>query len=89
MKTGNSRANVFGLVLFAVLFVLCFSVQAQQTGKIFRIGYLDPSDASGSAVFLDAFRQELGTLGWNEGKNFTIDYRFLEELTFIVHYATV
>ena len=79
MKTGHSRANVFGLVLFAVLFVLCFSVQAQQTAKIFRIGYLDPSDASGSAVFLDAFRQELGRLGWNEGKNFTIDYRFLEQ----------
>src|SRR5215475_2249863 len=71
------RFNV--LTLCAVLLTFCASADAQQTGKIFRIGYLDPSNASGSAVFVDAFRQELTRLGWNEGKNFTIDYRFLEQ----------
>ncbi len=30
------------------------------------------------AVLIDAFRQELGKLGWIEGKNFTIEYRFAE-----------
>jgi len=69
----------FALSLGLVLFGLSPFVHAQQTGKIFRIGYLDPSDALGSAVFMDVFRQELGRLGWNEGKNFTIDYRFLEQ----------
>ena len=54
---------------------------AQQTGKIFRIGYLDGSTASGSAVLVEAFRQELGKLGWIEGKNFTIEYRFAEQKT--------
>ena len=57
------------------------SAEAQQTGKIFRIGFLDPSTASGSAVLLDAFRQELSKLGWIEGKNITIEYRFAEEKT--------
>src|SRR5262245_21604560 len=52
---------------------------AQQTGKVFRIGYLDPSTASGSAVLLDAFRQELSKLGWIEGKNIPIEYRFAEQ----------
>jgi len=52
--------------------------QAQQTGKIFRIGFLDPSTASGSAVLMDAFRQEMKKLGWTEGKNITIEYRFGE-----------
>src|SRR5262249_13983800 len=52
--------------------------EAQQTGKIFRIGYLDPSTASGSAVLVDGFRHELSKLGWIEGKNFTIEYRFAE-----------
>ena len=52
---------------------------AQQPGKIFRIGFLDASTASGSAVRLDAFRQELSKLGWIEGKNITIEYRFAEE----------
>jgi putative ABC transport system substrate-binding protein len=30
------------------------------------------------AVLVDAFRQELSKLGWNEGKNITIEYRFAE-----------
>jgi putative ABC transport system substrate-binding protein len=51
---------------------------AQQPGKIFRIGYLDNSTASGSASLVDAFRQELSKLGWIEGKNITIEYRFAE-----------
>jgi putative tryptophan/tyrosine transport system substrate-binding protein len=51
---------------------------AQQPEKIFRIGFLDSSTASGSAVFVEAFRQELTKLGWFERKNFTIEYRFAE-----------
>ena len=72
------RKNIVRLALSAMLFALCGSVNAQQTGKIFRIGILDPSTASGSAVLLDAFRQELSKLGWFEGKNITIEYRFAE-----------
>jgi putative ABC transport system substrate-binding protein len=52
---------------------------AQQPGKIFRIGFLDPSTASSSAVLVEAFRQELRKLGWIEGKNITIEYRFAEQ----------
>ena len=48
-------------------------------GKIFRIGFLDPSTASGSAVLVEAFRQEMSKLGWIEGKNITIEYRFAEQ----------
>jgi hypothetical protein len=36
--------------------------EGQQTGKIFRTGFLDPTTASGSAVLVDAFRQELSNL---------------------------
>jgi putative ABC transport system substrate-binding protein len=53
-------------------------VDAQQAGKIFRIGFLDGSTASGMAVLVDAFRQELSKLGWIEGKNITIEYRYAE-----------
>ena len=52
---------------------------AQQTGKIFRIGFLDPSTASGSAGLVEVFRQELSKLGWIEGKNIAIEYRFAEQ----------
>jgi putative tryptophan/tyrosine transport system substrate-binding protein len=66
--------------LLTTILLACFDVaDAQQTGKIFRIGFLDPSSASGIAVLLDAFRQELSKLGWTEGKNITIEYRFAEQ----------
>ena len=54
---------------------------AQQPGKIFRIGFLDSGTAAGSAVLVEAFRQELSKLGWIEGKNITIEYRFAEQKT--------
>ena len=73
------KKKVIGLALGAMLFALSVSAQAQQPGKIFRIGFLDNSTASGSAVLVEAFRQELSKLGWIEGKNITIEYRFAEQ----------
>jgi putative ABC transport system substrate-binding protein len=72
------KRNIIVLALSAMLFALCGSVGAQQTGKIPRIGFLDSSTASGSAVLREAFQQELGKLGWIEGKNITIEFRFTE-----------
>src|SRR5215469_4320269 len=63
----------------ALLFALSVSVEAQQPGKIFRIGFLDSSNASGMAVLVEAFRQEMSKLGWIEGKNIAIEYRFAEQ----------
>ena len=66
------------LALCALLLAPCSVVDAQQTGKVARIGFLDLSTAAGSTVLVDAFRQELSKLGWIEGKNITIEYRFAE-----------
>jgi putative tryptophan/tyrosine transport system substrate-binding protein len=77
--TGNSKKlKVIYFALCALLFALCGSANAQQTGKVFRMGILDPSTASGSAVVWEALRQELSKLGWIEGKNIAIEYRFAE-----------
>jgi putative ABC transport system substrate-binding protein len=80
-ETGEKimRKNVICLALSAMLFALCLPAEAQQTGKVVRIGLLDPSTASGSVVLWEAFRQELSKLGWIEGKNITIEYRFAEQ----------
>jgi ABC-type uncharacterized transport system substrate-binding protein len=70
------------LCLLATLFLANVSLaDAQQAGKIFRIGFLDNSTAAGIAVLLDVFRQEPSKLGWIEGKNITIEYRFAEQKT--------
>ena len=70
--------KIITLALGAMLLALCSSVEAQQTGKVARIGFLDDSTASNIAVRLDMFRQELSKLGWIEGKNVAIEYRFAE-----------
>ncbi len=84
MQVGPSQLSVasksiFSYALCAMLFALCFPAQAQQTAKIFRIGFLDFSTASGSGGLLATFRQEMSKLGWFEGKNITIEYRFAEQ----------
>src|SRR5262247_3285037 len=73
------KRKITVLALSTMLFAICGSVEAQQTSKIFKIGYLDNSTASGSAVLLDAFRQELSKLGWIQGKSIAIEYRFAEQ----------
>jgi putative tryptophan/tyrosine transport system substrate-binding protein len=52
----------------------------QPTARVRRIGFLSaswPSSPSASAIF-ETFRQVLPELGWSEGKDFIIDYRFAE-----------
>jgi ABC-type uncharacterized transport system substrate-binding protein len=65
-------------VIAFVLVVVGLAEAQQQTGKVFRIGILDPITASGSAVRWEALRQELSKLGWIEGKNIAIEYRYAE-----------
>jgi len=80
IKKRPRRPKWRGVVALAVAFALCgAAAQAQQPGKMFRIGFLDSSTASGMAVLVKAFLQELSKLGWIEGKNITIEYRYAEQ----------
>jgi putative ABC transport system substrate-binding protein len=72
------KKTIITLLLSAMLFAHYLPASAQPAGKIFRIGFLDASTGSGSDVLLKAFLQELSKLGWIDGKNFTIEYRFAE-----------
>jgi putative tryptophan/tyrosine transport system substrate-binding protein len=75
----SAHRGITGAFFGALLLALGSPAEAQQPGKIFRIGFLDLSTASCMAVLLDAFRQELSKLGWIEGKNITLQYRFAEQ----------
>jgi ABC-type uncharacterized transport system substrate-binding protein len=73
------RSKLLFWLLITVLLITAPSAAAQQPEKIFRIGFLDPSTASSMGGLLEVFRQELRKLGWIEGKNITIEYRFTEQ----------
>jgi putative ABC transport system substrate-binding protein len=73
--------KIFCFALSTMLLRLCFSAEAQQsTGKVPRVGFLVISSSSDSETVLrhDAFRQGLGYLGYVEGKNINIEYRYAE-----------
>jgi putative ABC transport system substrate-binding protein len=55
-----------------------FATRAQQPAKIARIGHLDLGPASARASRVEALRAGLRDLGWVEGKNFVIEFRWAE-----------
>ena len=81
LRLKRSAINQSALFLLgAVLLALSFPAQAQQTKKVPRIGFLLGGSASDplSAPRHDAFRQGLRDLGYVEGKNVVIEWRFTE-----------
>src|SRR5262249_2729035 len=54
------------------------AAEAQTAGKVYRIGYLAGGSATANPDFVETFRQGLRELGWAEGQNIAIEYRFAE-----------
>ena len=72
------KQKFIGIALCAMLFALSLPAEAQQPAGIPRIGLLIPSSASFSLPRVEAFRQRLRELGYVEGKNIIIEYRYAE-----------
>src|SRR5688572_28534552 len=70
--------QILGFALSAMLFALGGSAEAQQPARIHRIGILSPSSGSVFSARDEAFRQRLRQLGYVEGKNIVIEYRYAE-----------
>jgi len=66
------------LTICALLFVLCGSPQAQQAKKIPRIGFLNALFPTTNPARIEAFRQGLRDVGYVEGKNIIIEFRYAE-----------
>src|SRR5262249_43996248 len=73
-----TRGVALGAVLAVSLLGAPLAADAQQTGKVPRIGFLSLTSPSDRPLLLDAFRQRLRELGWVEGQNIVIDYRYAE-----------
>lgn len=63
-----------GVVIAALL--LSSTIQAQDAANIPRIGYLSGRDPAAPGPLVAAFRQGLAKLGYVEGKNIVVEYRF-------------
>ena len=70
-------ALVFWL-LTALPLTFSVSAEAQQPTKIPRIGYLGATSPSANSARIEAFRQGLRELGYVEGKNIVIEWRYAE-----------
>jgi putative tryptophan/tyrosine transport system substrate-binding protein len=70
--------RIIGLALGSILLAVGLPAQAQQPTKVARIGYLSPGDPVSRTYRTEAFRQGLKELGYIEGKNIAIEYRFAE-----------
>jgi len=69
---------IFCVALGTLLFVLHVSTGAQQPKKVPRIGFLAALSLSAVSARIEAFRQGLRELGYVEGKNIVIEWRYAE-----------
>jgi putative ABC transport system substrate-binding protein len=75
----NRRSAGLALLLTPLAFgIASRAAEAQQAGKVYRIGYLSAPSRSSVERTLEAFLRALRKLGWVEGQNLVIEYRWAE-----------
>jgi len=75
----NGPTLTLVLALALNLLAVPLAAEAQQTGKVYRVGVLALSTAAGNAPDVAAFRERLGQLGYVEGQNLHLETRFADE----------
>jgi putative ABC transport system substrate-binding protein len=74
----NMKKKITVLTLCAMLLALCFPAEAQQPKKVPRIGYFSARDPASDSARSEAVRLGLRELGYIEGQNIAIEYRYAE-----------
>ena len=74
----SERKKICSIALGAMLLALSVPAEAQQPGKMPRIGVLISTSPSAAARRVQAFKQGLRELGYIEGKNIVLEYRYAE-----------
>src|SRR5262245_56685763 len=70
------KKNIIASVVFGFILASFYPVEAQQTAKVRKIGFLSQT---GAPSFFEAFRQGMRELGYIEGQNIVIEYRSGEQ----------
>ena len=72
------RAAVPSILVAVVLLALAVIAEAQQPKKVPRIGYLSVGDPATESTRSEGIRLALRELGYIEGQNIAIEYRYAE-----------
>ena len=83
LRSDNRKSKIqnlkwVGIFTFVITFAFSGVRRGAAAGGIPRIGILIPSSASFFSARLEAFRRRLRELGYVEGKNIVIEYRYAE-----------
>jgi putative ABC transport system substrate-binding protein len=70
--------NICRIAIVIMLFAHCFPADAQQPKKVYRIGYLFALDPTSESTRFEGIRLALRELGYIEGQNIAIEYRYAE-----------
>jgi putative ABC transport system substrate-binding protein len=77
-RVNTMKSKAFLWLLITILLTTALPADAQQTARIPRIGYVSGSDRKTPGPLSEAFREGLRDLGYIEGKNILIEYRYIE-----------
>ena len=72
------KAGLSSILIVMILAAVVVTTEAQQPKKVPRIGFLTGQSLSSISARIEAFRQGLRELGYVEGKNIVIEWRFAE-----------
>jgi len=70
--------RAFLIVAGAGLIMVPLAVEAQQAPRLPRIGLLSGADSAGVVVLVEAFKQGMRELGYDEGKTFVLEARYAD-----------
>ena len=77
-RAKDMKRKIFCIALCALLLALGLSAEAQQPKKVPWLGYLSSSDPVSESARAEAIRLALRELGYIEGENIAIEYRYAE-----------
>ena len=72
------RKAIFSILLAVVVLAVAIIAEAQQPKKVARVGYLSNSDPARESARAETIRAALRDLGYIEGQNIAIEYRYAE-----------
>jgi putative ABC transport system substrate-binding protein len=79
LKSQIQNRQLVGIVAIGVTFAMCAAVaDAQEPAKIPRIGYVTGLDRNNPGPNVEAFQRGLQDIGYVEGKNILVEYRYAE-----------